>query len=311
MRITNNMMMKDYLGNLNNNLASLTEYQRQITSGKAINSLSDDPIGLISIMNCKVKLSRNDQYQSTVESAMTWLRQTDTSVYELNQIVQSAYEKVVEVSNDSYTGENKTSVAEYILQLRDHVLTIANGQATDKYIFGGYNVNKTPFTIDAGGNILYNGLDLTNATDPALIAMGDESIAYDIGPGITMDISIPGTELLGTGNDNVYTVLDELYNALISDAPAEDLNDFIPRLQGCQDFVMNTDAKVGGMLNRLELLQNRYGQEKIAYTEMKSNVEDVDYAEAYMYYSMAQSVYDGALQVSARILQSSILDYLR
>lgn len=311
MRITNNMMMKSYLGNLNNNLARLTEYQRQISSGKTISALSDDPVGLISIMNSNVKLERNEQYRSTVDAALTWLKQTDSSVYEMNQMVQSAYETVMEITSDTYTGDDRAAAAEYIKQLRDHVLSIANGQASDKYMFGGFNVNKEPFTVDASGNILYNGLDLTDVTNPDLLTKGAEAITYEIGPGIKMEISITGTELLGTGENNIYTVLDSLYNAMISDAPASELSEYIGKLQDCQDHILNVEAKVGGMINRLDLLKNRYEQEKLTYKELKSNVEDVDYAEAYMYYSMAQSVYDGALQVSARILQSSILDYIR
>jgi len=311
MRVTNNMMMRGYLSNLNNNMSNLSEYQRQISSGKAINNLSDDPVGLISVMTSKMKLEKNDEYTATVDTGLTWLKQTDSSAYELNQMIQSAYETVMEVSNDTYNGDDKAAAAEYIMQLRDHVLALSNSQAGDKYIFGGYNVDKEPFTLDAGGNILYNGIDLTNAADPDLIARDGESITYEIGPGITMDISITGTQLLGMGDDNVYTVLDDLYNDMISNAPGSTLGGYIDKLQDCQDHVLAVESRVGGMMNRLDLLQNRYEQENITYTELRSKVMDVDYAEAYMHYSMAQAIYDGALQVSSQILQTSILDYMR
>ena len=311
MRITNNMMLNNYLGSLNGNLTNLTDYQQQVSTGKAINSLSDDPVALISIMNCQVKLDKNSRYESSVESALTWLKQTDSSVYELNEVLQSAYETLVEVSNDDLTLEDKEAAAEYIAQLRDQVLTIANGQTSDKYLFGGYNVNNAPFTVDSGGNILYNGLDLTDETNADLIAAGAQSITYEVGVGITMDISITGTELLGTGEDNAYTVLDNIYQALTADASADELNDYIPKLQDCQSDVLSTEARVGGMVNRLELLQNRYEGEDLAYTELKSNVGNVDYAEAYMNYRMSQTVYNAALQVGTQIIQASILDYLK
>lgn len=311
MRVTNNMMMRGYLSNLNTNMSNLAEYQRQISSGKVINNLSDDPIGLISIMTSKMKLEKNNEYTATVDTGLTWLNQTDSSAYELNQLIQSAYETVMEVSNDSYNENDKEAAAQYIMQLRDQVLTIGNSQSSDKYIFGGYNVNTAPFTLDAAGNILYNGLDLTNDTDPALIAKSAESINYEIGPGITMDISVTGAQLLGMGDGNIYTVLDDLYNDMTSNAPGSVLGGYIGKLQDCQDHVLSVEAKVGGTMNRLELLQNRYESENITYTELKSKVEDVDYAEAFMHYSMAQAIYDGALQVSTRILQSSILDYMK
>jgi flagellar hook-associated protein 3 FlgL len=75
--------------------------------------------------------------------------------------------------------------------------------------------------------------------------------------------------------------------------------------------VLTIEAKVGGMVNRLELLQNRYEEEDLTYKELKSNVENVDIAEAYTNYSMAKTVYDAALKVGTQIIQASILDYLK
>jgi flagellar hook-associated protein 3 FlgL len=196
MRITNNMMMNNYLSSLNGNLTNLTEYQQQVSTGKAINSLSDDPVALISIMNCRIKLNRNTQHESVVESALTWLNQTDDSVYQMNQVVQSAYESLMEVSNDDLTPDDKMAAAEYIAQLRDQVLTIANGQTSDKFLFGGYNVNNKPFTVDSDGNILYNSIDLTDADNEDLIAAGSQSITYEVGADITMERTLKNRDTI-------------------------------------------------------------------------------------------------------------------
>jgi len=311
MRITNNMMMREYLGNLNTNLTNMTDYQQKVATGKSINSLSDDPIGLISVMNCNAKLGKNAEYESTVDSALAWLEQTDTSVYQLNQVLQSSYETLVEVANGDLSESDKSSAAEYIAQLRDQVLTIANGQNSNNYMFGGYNVDNKPFTVDSNGDILYNGLDLTDETNPDLIKADSQAITYQIGSGITMEVSITGTELLGTGDTNAYTVLDNLYNALTSDASAEELGGYISSLQNCQSNVLSIESKVGGMVNQLELLKNRYEDEDLTYKELKSNVGNVDIAEAYTNYVMADTVYNAALKVGTQIIQASILDYLK
>ncbi len=310
MRITNNMMTDNYLSTLNKNLANLVKYQEQCSSDKAITSLSDDPVGLISIMSCNVKLSKNGRHESAVKSAMTWLEQTDTSAYQLNEVIQSAYETLVGASSGTNTTDDRASIAEYIKQLRDEVLSIANGQSSDKYLFGGYNVNNTPFTLDSDGNILYNGLDLTDEANADLITAGSQSITYEIGTGITAEVSITGTELLGTGEDNIYTLFDNIYKALKGSATSEELSGYITKLQDAQSHMLSVEAKVGGMTNRMELLQKRYEKEDLATAERKSNTEDADIAEAYMNYSMAMTVYNAALQVGTEIIQCSILDYL-
>ena len=45
MRITNAMMTGSYLKNLNMNLTSVDKYQTQVTTGKRITRISDDPVG--------------------------------------------------------------------------------------------------------------------------------------------------------------------------------------------------------------------------------------------------------------------------
>ncbi len=311
MRITSKMMKSDFLNNLNTNLTNLTKTQRQIATGKVLNSLSDDPIRLISSMNCKVKLGRTLRNRSAVGSALDWLDQTESSASELNKILKSAYETAVKMSNDDLTLDDKNAAAELIAQLRDHVLGLGNSQSGDRYIFGGYNVNKPPFTADGAGGITYNGIDLTDEGNAGLISEGTEKIQFELGYNVSMDISINGTELLGTGDGNIYSMLNDFYNALCSDSDASVLSSYIPKIQDAQSNTLSTLAKVGGMINRMELLENRYEEERLTYIEQKSNIEDVDYAEAYMNYNMAKAVYEAALQVGTEITQRTILDYMR
>lgn len=311
MRVTNGMMLDNYLNNLYSNLNQMSKLQTQIGSKKRITTISDDPMGVISIMKCNVKLYKMDQYKSNVQSAKTWLTQTETSVLEMNEIVKSAYETAVQVSNDFMSEEEKIAAAELIGQLRDHALSIGNSKMGDKFIFGGYNVTDQPFTVDASGNILYNGLDLTNETDPNLIAEDGQVIEYEIGDNMKTEVSITGSSLMGMGEDNIYSVLDDLYNALKSDEPAEVINDYVDKLQGCQSHLLAIEADLGGRTNRLDLVTNRYEDDILNYKEMKSNIEDVDIAEAVMNFEMAKAVYTSSLKIGSDIIQPSLVDFLK
>ena len=310
MRITNNMMMNSYLKNLYSNLEKVDKLQTQVATGKRITKLSDDPVGVISSMQCRVKLYKIDQYTENIDNAKTWLEQTEASVLELNEVIKSAYETAVNVSNDYYSDDDLSAAAELIGQLRDHVVTIGNSQSGDKYIFGGYNLTNAPFSVDASGNVLYNGLDLTNAANPALIAENEQSMAYEIGYDLNMEFSITGSRLLGMGNDNIYSVLDGLYNAMKTGDTTETISTYIDKLQDSQSHVLAIDAEIGGKVSRLELVTNRYEEDFLSYTELKSNIENVDEAEAAMNYKMAETVYEAALQIGSYIIQPSLLDFL-
>ncbi len=311
MRVTSGMMLSGYLKNLNNNMSELNKLQNQMATGKRITKPSDDPIGVISSMQTRVKIYKSEQYKKNVEKSLTWLELTESSVLELNDMLKTAYEKAVYMSNDYLSAEDKAATAEQIGQLRDHVLNIGNAKSGDKYIFGGYNVTSPPFVLDATGNILYNGYDLTDESNPALLAEDEASIQYEIGFDVIMDISTTGTQLFGMGENNVYTVLDDFYTALKNDASGEEISQFIKKLQDCQTHVMSVDVSVGGRVNRLELIQNRFEDDVYIYEAIKSKIEDVDQAEAIMNYKMAEFVYTAALQVGNNIVQTSLINFLK
>jgi len=311
MRVTNNMLLDNYLNNLYSNLNKMDDLQAQVATNKRITKMSDDPMGVIATMKYGVKLYKIDQYQDNIVNAQTWLRQTESSVLEMNEVIKQAYETAVQISSDYMTSEDKSAAGELIGQLRDHVLTIGHSKVGDKYTFGGYNVTSDPFTLDAAGNILYNGLDLTNAADPALIAEDGQYIEFEIGKDMKSQVSVTGSSLLGMGDDNIYTVMDDLYTALKSNASASELSGYVDKLKDSQSHVLALEAEIGGRTNRLELVSNRYSDDTLNYAEQKSMIEDVDQAEAIMNYKMAESVYTAALQIGSSIIQPSLIDFLK
>ncbi|NLB29413.1 MAG: hypothetical protein GX823_04190, partial [Clostridiales bacterium] len=92
---------------------------------------------------------------------------------------------------------------------------------------------------------------------------------------------------------------------------AEDINVFISDLQKAQDHVLSLSAEIGGRKNRLEILESRYGQDELNYTQMLSDAEDADLADAIMRFSMAETVYNASLSAGAYIIRPTLMDFLR
>lgn len=311
MRVTNNMLLSNYLRNISSNLGTVGKMQQQMASGKRITKISDDPIGAISSMQIRVKLYKSEQYQKNVDRALTWLDETESSVLELNDIIKRAYEAAVGMSTDTMDDDERSAAAQLVKQLRDHVVTIGNAKSNDKYIFGGYNVSNAPFEVVAPGQITYNGINIKTGDAGDLNALAQDSISYAVGFNITMDVSTTGVALFGTGENNLYNVLDDFYNALEANAPCDELTGFIAKLQNGQSDVLSIAAEIGGKVNRLELIQNRFDEDILTYTDRKSNIEDVDQAEAIMNYKMAQAVYEASLQIGSNIIQPSLVNFLK
>jgi flagellar hook-associated protein 3 FlgL len=310
MRVTTSMMSGGYLRNINNNLAELQKYQNQISSQRRLTKLSDDPIGIIRSMQARVRLANIAWYQDDVESAQKWLTQTETSLNEINSVIQKVYETSVEASTDTLSNDDRQGIAELVGQMRDHLITIGNNKFGDKYIFAGYNTGAAPFTLDAGGNILYNGVDMNDPADPNLIAEGQQVIQYSVGLNLRTDVSLTGVQVFGTGDDNIYKIMDNFYNDLQSGAPSSVLSTYLDKFQTAQSRVLSNLADIGGRTNRLKLLENRYSVDEVNFTEIKSKVEDIDVAEVTVQWKTAMSVYEYALKIGSSILQNSLVDYI-
>ena len=163
--------------------------------------------------------------------------------------------------------------------------------------------------------------------------MSIKNIRYEINVGQEFDISVSGLAFLGYGmneegldegkSKNIYIILHEFYTVInaLSELNAEEgegtqilhqnVQPFVRRLQDFQKHTLAQLAEVGGRLARLELMTDRYAKDEINYTQMKSDVEDLDQAEAIMWFSMAEAVYRASLGVGGRVLPPSLMDFMR
>ncbi|MCL1808100.1 MAG: flagellar hook-associated protein FlgL [Oscillospiraceae bacterium] len=204
-------------------------------------------------------------------------------------------------------------------------------------------------TVDSSGVVMYNydqyQFDLYDDDYTEFIEPDPDNpkqhIGYEINIGLLFDVSISGADFMGYGkydlpiiNDgekdtiegvsgNVYITFNELFTVLnaftelnVTDRDRaeilhKNLQPFVLRLQEMQKNTLTQLSEVGGRISRLDLMADRYSKDEINYTQMKSDVEDLDLAEALMWFSMTESVYRASLGVGGRILPPSLIDFLR
>ena len=127
MRITNNMISRNYLRNLNKNLKVMQKYQEQLSTGKEISKPSDNPMIASKIMGLQSTISANEQYSKNIEDSIGWVNVADTAVSDVIDSVQRLREIVVYGANDSLSDTDKSAY-------------------DGRYIFGGLETLSPPFT---------------------------------------------------------------------------------------------------------------------------------------------------------------------
>ena len=74
---------------------------------------------------------------------------------------------------------------------------------------------------------------------------------------------------------------------------------------------MKLRSEVGAKQNSMDSALARNSDQNTNMTEILSKTEDIDITEKAMEYATMQTIYMAALQTSAKVIQPSLLDYLR
>jgi len=282
--------------NINSNLFRMDNNQNVLSTGRKLNKPSDDPVGITYSLRYRSELSINDQYQKNADAATSWLNYTDTVLNQLNDASQRAYQLLVQGVNGTNPQEAIDAVNVEIKQIYEQIVTLGNSKFNDKYIFNGQLTDQAPY-------------DVTNAPTQGTDTMG---ITYKFTEGASLPINVTGEDVFGKSSDpdNLFGVLTRIQNALaVGDqrSAQNELNLLNSRLTKINEV----RSEIGARTNRVELISNRLSDLEINLTSMQSKTEDADYAETIMKFKQDESVYQASLATSAKIMQTSLLDYLR
>ncbi|MCL1945800.1 MAG: flagellar hook-associated protein FlgL [Chitinivibrionia bacterium] len=89
------------------------------------------------------------------------------------------------------------------------------------------------------------------------------------------------------------------------------INEAIGWLDRSADKILTAQSTNGSLVNRFDLTLERNETRQVEVTRLQSNLEDADYANVVTQYAVKQTVFNTALSSTARIIQSSLMNYLR
>ncbi len=309
MRITNNMLINNMVNYIGNNLTRMNKYQSQMATGKKIQVPSDDPIVAARALKLRTDVAEIDQYKKNVKDAQSWLDMTEDSLAKIGDVLQRVRELTVQGANGTTTPEDTQKISSEIKQLKIQTIQLGNTTYAGRYIFSGYKTDKRLLNDD--GTFELN------------VSTNDENIKYEIGIGDDININVAGGDLFNSGGDASFPVppaapvagtLITRLNDLIVSLDAGDHTATGNMLSEIDDEIYNVlriRADVGARTNRIELSSNRLDSDTTNFTKLMSENEDVDMAETIINLENEKNVYQASLAGGAKIIQPSLVDFLR
>jgi len=299
MRLTNNILMSNLLTNLTKSEERSNKLQTQIQTTKLFSKPSEDPAAAAKAYRYRTQLSKIEQYIKNTDDGMEQLTAQEEALSSYNELLQRARELNVQATGVVLNEENRNAIATELEQIKSQMVSIMNTTYNGKYVFSGFQTDQKLVDVKTG--------------QYAIEIDADEQIKYEIGTGNPVTINTIGTDVFGEGKagdkPEAIQIMDNLITALKNDGA--NIQNHIADIDKIQESVLSATTDIGARYNRLETAKTQLEGEEANIESYKSINEDTDIVEAYVKLVSEQSVYQAALNVGSKIIQPTLLDFLR
>lgn len=313
MRVTQSMLSNNMLRNLSNSYSKIGKLQEQINTGSKISRPSDDPVIAVKGIGYRTNLNKVEQYQRNMNEVNNWLDTSDDTLDHVGIAIIRAQELVTQAANDSNTPEDREKMKSEIDQLKLQLRDLANTKVGEKYLFSGTNTLSPVFGEGtfAGQTFTDDGtVSLTNiATNPPVSNSGfTNSVEIEVYDGVNLNVNTNAVEMFAQIDDLLSNIQSKLSNPISS---GTEIGDLLGDISNVQNKVLENRADIGARQNRVEMMINRLATQEVVVTKQLSDNEDVEYEKTITEMITQESIHQAALSVGAKIIQATLVDFIR
>ncbi len=293
MRITQSSIAASSVANLQASLARGARLQEQLSSGKTINRPSDSPTGTVSSLSLRSRIAANEQYSRNAADGSAWLGTVDSTLQSVNSRLQRVRDLTLSAtSTGNMDADSRRAIATEVGSLRGELMGLANTRNAGRPLFGGTTAGLQAF-------------------DPTTYAyVGDSGqITRRLDDATTIEVGADGQAVFGSGSGSVFALLDDIAANVVADPTA--LAGNLTALDGRMASVLQTLTDVGVRQNRVTGAGTTADDRALALGTTLSDVENIDLPKTILDLQLQNTAYQTALQATAKVLQPSLMDFLR
>lgn len=297
-RVTSSTMTQSSLRNLQDNLSELARLQQQATSQKAFAVPSEDPSAAATTLGLHAEQRRNEQYSRNINDGLAWVTTVDAAISSSTSLLNRVRNLTVQGANDGALDQTaKEALAVELEGIRDELLAQANTSLLGRSVFAGTSDAGSAFSVDtaAPGTYVFSGVPGAEVT-------------RRVADNATVRVDADGAAVFGTGADSAFALVDSIVADLRSGVNVghhlDGIDDRISAMLGAQ-------GAVGARQSQIERAKETTLDASVLLESRRTSVEDVDAAEVIVQLKAQELVYQAALAVTGRVLQPTLMDFLR
>lgn len=293
MRVTQASIAASSLANLQSSLARSARLQEQLSSGKVISKPSDSPTGTVTSLSLRAQITSTEQHARNAADGQAWLGTVDSTLQQVNSRLQRVRDLSLQaVSTGSSSSESRQAIATEITSLRGELMGLANTSYDGRPVFGGTTAATSAFDVTTYA--------FSGNSDPVNRRLDTRT---------TINVGADGAAVFGAGAASMFALLDQIASNAVSNPQA--ISGDITALDGRMSNVLKTLTDVGVRQNRVEAAMVNADNHGLSLKSTLSSVEDIDLPRTIMDIQLQSNTYQAALSAAAKVIQPSLMDFLR
>jgi flagellin-like hook-associated protein FlgL len=183
MRVTESLLVQNFLAHSRWSLSRLADAQTLLSSGKKLQRPSDDPPAIAKLLGVRSDLREVGAYIDNASSATTVMSLVESSLAQVSDALLRAKELVLAGLNATMGAADSEGVAHEVRSLIESLKLVANTEYGGRYLFGGTETKSQPYAT-VGNSLVYRG--------------NEEDIFEQLGPGLRVALSLSGPDAFQT-----------------------------------------------------------------------------------------------------------------
>ncbi|NVM96244.1 flagellar hook-associated protein FlgL [Arthrobacter wenxiniae] len=293
-RVTMQTMAAAAQRNLQASSAKLAQLQQSATDLKTFSNVSDNPAAAADAMAVRAQQAAAAQYGRNISDGSAWLTTADNALASATTLLQNAKDLTLQGANGAINQDGRDAIAAQLDSIGKDLLSKANTQYMGRSIFAGNSSAGAAYTD--GNPPVYNG--------------DASTVERRISPNTTIQVDANGAAIFGPdkNGDSVFGLLKTIADTLRGGG---DVSAHIDAMDKALSTVINGSAEVGARHAQLLRAQDANANAVVDLENQRSGIEDLDLSKAYLDVKTQEVSYQAALGVTAKVLQPTLMDFLR
>ena len=288
----NPLYVSNLVSALNQSSATQQSLSQQLSSGRRVNVLSDDPVASGQNVLLSDQISSNDTFTHTAASVNSMLQVTDTALAAVTTQLNQAISLATAANNGTMNADNLQAVSAQLTGIRDEVVALANTSYLGVYVFSGSNGNAIPFPSSVGP---YQGGSAVNS----LVTPNGQNI----------QLSVTGDQVFTATGGDVLGILNKLIADFSTYPVGATAAADTTQLTTALNHVSGQRVVIGNAMSRVSAAQSSAQSQSTQLLAEQTDLIQADYGKIATALSASETQQAALSQVISRLGKGSLFDY--